>query len=103
MTNEKLLIVCAGVCRKMFQEEVSDWMQEVTGITLNSKVAMTCSRYDYTDVLLCHDDELDTRRIAFILYLVPPWKEEDGGALHLFDMDGTSVNFLEKCKHVLLS
>ena len=40
------------------------------------------------DVLLCHDDELDTRRIAFILYLVPPWKEEDGGALDLFDMDG---------------
>lgn len=41
-----------------------------------------------TDVLLCHDDELDTRRIAFILYLVPPWKPEDGGSLDLYDMDG---------------
>ena len=40
------------------------------------------------DVLLCHDDELDTRRIAFILYLVPPWSAEDGGMLDLFDMDG---------------
>ena len=32
-----------------------------------------------SDVLLCHDDELEGRRIAFILYLVPEWSEEDGG------------------------
>lgn len=40
------------------------------------------------DVLLCHDDELEGRRIAFILYLVPPWDTADGGALDLFSMDG---------------
>ena len=42
------------------------------------------------DTLLCHDDELDTRRIAFVLYLVPPWQADDGGSLDMFDMDGTS-------------
>lgn len=32
------------------------------------------------DRLLCHDDELEGRRIAFIYYLVPPsWSKEDGG------------------------
>ena len=32
------------------------------------------------DVLLCHDDELEGRRIAYIYYLVPPdWEEKDGG------------------------
>ena len=31
-----------------------------------------------TDHLLCHDDELEGRRVAFILYLVPPWSEQDG-------------------------
>ena len=41
-----------------------------------------------SDVLLCHDDELDNRAIAFVLYLVPPWNKKDGGALDLFDMDG---------------
>lgn len=41
------------------------------------------------DVLLCHDDELDTRRFAFVLYLVQPWTIEDGGRLDLFNMDGT--------------
>ena len=32
-----------------------------------------------SDRLLCHDDELQGRRIAFIFYLVPPWTKEDGG------------------------
>lgn len=42
------------------------------------------------DVLLCHDDELEGRRIAFILYLVPPWEKSDGGTLDLFSTDGKS-------------
>ena len=33
------------------------------------------------DTLLCHDDELEGRRIAFIYYLVPEWVKEDGGRL----------------------
>jgi Rps23 Pro-64 3,4-dihydroxylase Tpa1-like proline 4-hydroxylase len=38
--------------------------------------------------LLCHDDELEGRRIAFILYLVPKdWSLEDGGTLDLFSSD----------------
>ena len=41
-----------------------------------------------TDVLLCHDDELEGRRIAFILYLVPAWEQADGGTLDLYDADG---------------
>ena len=36
-------------------------------------------RSSVTDALLCHDDELEGRRIAFILYLVPPWDVSLGG------------------------
>lgn len=43
------------------------------------------------DVLLCHDDELEGRRIAFILYLVPPWEKSDGGTLDLFSTDGKGL------------
>lgn len=54
------------------------------------------------DVLLCHDDELEGRRIAFILYLVPPWEKSDGGTLDLFSTDGKglelSLRGLEKMK-----
>ncbi|XP_035754624.1 prolyl 3-hydroxylase OGFOD1 isoform X2 [Egretta garzetta] len=41
----------------------------------------------HLDVLLCHDDELEGRRIAFILYLVPPWEKSDGGTLDLYSAD----------------
>lgn len=44
-----------------------------------------------SDVLLCHDDELEGRRIAFILYLVPPWEKSDGGTLDLYSTDGKSL------------
>lgn len=40
------------------------------------------------DALLCHDDELEGRRIAFILYLVPPWDRSLGGTLDLYNVDG---------------
>ena len=39
--------------------------------------------------MLCHDDELEERHIAFIYYLVPEsWSKEEGGTLDLFDVDG---------------
>lgn len=44
------------------------------------------------DYLLCHDDELERRRIAFIIYLVPhDWDiKKDGGALDLFESGPSS-------------
>jgi Rps23 Pro-64 3,4-dihydroxylase Tpa1-like proline 4-hydroxylase len=56
----------------------------MTGIELNEKLALFYAEYKTTDHLLCHDDELEGRRIAFILYLSPQWSEEDGGTLDLF-------------------
>ncbi|XP_013406972.1 prolyl 3-hydroxylase OGFOD1 [Lingula anatina] len=84
---KKIHTPCVKMLCQFLYGDVLQWMREVTGIPLTDKVDLTCSRYDDTDVLLCHDDELDSRRIAFILYLVPPWKQSDGGALDLFDMD----------------
>ena len=40
----------------------------------------TCSHCKLlTDYLLCHDDQLESRRVAFIFYLVPDWTVQDGG------------------------
>lgn len=41
----------------------------------------------FLDVLLCHDDELEGRRVAFILYLAPQWDSSDGGTLDLYTTD----------------
>ena len=43
----------------------------------------------HTDFLLCHDDKVEDRQIAFIYYLVPEdWTQDDGGRLDLFNNQG---------------
>ncbi|KAG1694108.1 Prolyl 3-hydroxylase OGFOD1 [Nymphon striatum] len=75
--------------RNIMYHDFHAWLKEMTAIQLFEEVSMSCSQYDYTDVLLCHDDELENRRIAFIFYLVPDdWTEKDGGKLDLFSIDG---------------
>ncbi|XP_062997589.1 prolyl 3-hydroxylase OGFOD1 [Elgaria multicarinata webbii] len=73
--------------RKVLFEEFQAWLSEVAQVELESTVDLSCAKYEYTDTLLCHDDELEGRRIAFILYLVPPWDKNDGGTLDLFSTD----------------
>ena len=41
---------------------------------------MSSAIYSDAHYLLCHDDELEGRRIAYIIYLTPEdWTEADGG------------------------
>ncbi|NWI15360.1 OGFD1 hydroxylase, partial [Crypturellus soui] len=73
--------------RRALCHEFRAWLSDVTQIPLEPTVDLSCAQYKYTDVLLCHDDELEGRRIAFILYLVPPWEKSDGGTLDLYSTD----------------
>lgn len=72
------------------------WLRELTGIKLSDTIDMTCSKYEYTgvscdqmscdcmllDTLLCHDDQLEGRRVAFMYYLVDSsWSSQDGGVI----------------------
>ena len=81
-----------------------DFLKNVTGINLSpDKIDMTSSKYEYTDYLLCHDDDIqgdeEGRRIAFIYYLVPEnWCEDDGGALDLFKINGLFINHYQSSK-----
>ena len=63
---------------------ISITADQVTGIELNEKLALFYAEYRATDHLLCHDDELEGRQVAFILYLTPGWTAADGGSLDLF-------------------
>lgn len=70
------------------RDKVRPWLSSVTGIALNTTVDIFAARYGAGDFLLCHDDELEGRRVAYILYLVPEdWTAADGGALDLFAVD----------------
>ncbi|RNA13777.1 prolyl 3-hydroxylase OGFOD1 [Brachionus plicatilis] len=69
-----------------------EFLKKITNINLSStKIDVTSSKYEFSDYLLCHDDNINQdqhgRRIAFIYYLVPEdWCEDgsDGGNLDLF-------------------
>ncbi|XP_063846315.1 prolyl 3-hydroxylase OGFOD1-like [Scylla paramamosain] len=73
--------------RDFLYKDIRIWLQDITGLPLQDTVDMGSSRYSHTDVLLCHDDVLEGRLIAYILYLVPPWCSKDGGTLDLFSCD----------------
>ncbi|XP_039736856.1 prolyl 3-hydroxylase OGFOD1 [Pteropus medius] len=77
--------ICA--LRKILFEDFRTWLSDVSKIDLESTIDMSCAKYEFSDALLCHDDELEGRRIAFILYLVPPWDRSLGGTLDLFSVD----------------
>lgn len=63
----------------------------MSGVDLNAEVAITSSNYNYTDLLLPHDDQCEGRKFAFTFYLTPDWKETDGGQLLLYDCDGKII------------
>lgn len=70
------------------------WMEGITGIPTNDTLDISAAKYTEGSYLLCHDDDLAERRIAYIIYLVPEdWEAEDGGALDIFNCtpgpDGT--------------
>ncbi|OZC04844.1 hypothetical protein X798_08209, partial [Onchocerca flexuosa] len=71
----------------LFKTDVLHWLRNVSNVDLNSEVAITSSKYNYTDLLLPHDDQCEGRKFAFTLYLTPDWKETDGGQLLLYDCD----------------
>lgn len=72
---------------RSFRTDLVLWMKQNTNIELNGKVSMSSARYYDTDHLLCHDDNMDDRRIAYIFYLTNDWSEKDGGTLDIFDTD----------------
>uniref|UniRef100_A0A673VE88 2-oxoglutarate and iron dependent oxygenase domain containing 1 n=1 Tax=Suricata suricatta TaxID=37032 RepID=A0A673VE88_SURSU len=77
--------ICA--LRKVLFEGFRTWLADISKIDLESTIDMSCAKYEFSDALLCHDDELEGRRIAFILYLVPPWDRSLGGTLDLYNVD----------------
>jgi prolyl 3-hydroxylase /prolyl 3,4-dihydroxylase len=70
-------------------QEFSTYLQTLTGVKLtNRALDMGGSQYKDTDFLLCHDDRVTGRKIAYIFYLNENFKAADGGALALYTTKG---------------
>lgn len=79
--NEELQVFRAFLCSKEF----IGYMKDLTRLPLKpGKVDLAGTLYEDTDYLLCHDDELEGRKIAFLLYL-NDFTPRDGGSLGLMN------------------
>lgn len=68
----------------LMSEKMISYMEQITGLKLKrGKLDLAGTMYEDTDYLLCHDDQLDKRKIAFLIYL-SDMKTSEGGNLALF-------------------
>ncbi len=76
----------------LFQsKEFTKIISNITGIKIKSKIVdMSGSLYEDTNFLLCHDDQLEGRKIAYIYYLSEKFTEKDDGALALLSNENGS-------------
>lgn len=83
-------------------KEFADFMCNLTGIKVKAgALDLAGSLYKSGDYLLCHDDQVEDRKIAYILYLSQDFKESDGGSFMLFDEKNGEPNRLVQ-KHLPL-
>lgn len=67
-------------------KEFCDFMRKLTGLALTpSALDLAGSLYESGDYLLCHDDQVEDRKIAYILYLSKEFSEKDGARFVLFN------------------
>ncbi len=65
------------------------YLSQITSCTLKkNSIDISGTLYEDTDFLLCHDDQLEGRKIAFFYYLASLAKN-DGGGLNLFATETT--------------
>ncbi|KRZ45465.1 Tryptophan 5-hydroxylase 1 [Trichinella pseudospiralis] len=87
--------------KSVFYGPVKEWFSKVTGIPLDDRVALAAQVYSHGHYLLCHDDRIGGRRIAFILnFTENSWTSDDGGLLELLECE--SEQYPMKVKHTIV-
>lgn len=74
---------------KKFNSDFLDWncfnfFEKICSLKFNGTLDMSITKYQKGDYLLCHDDKLEGRRIAYILYLSNNFTSKDGGEFCLY-------------------
>jgi len=66
-------------------KEFTNYINNITGIKIYQKIDMAGLLLQNTGYLLPHDDELEGRKIAYVVNLSEGFKNNNGGSLDLFD------------------
>lgn len=81
----------------IFSKEFIKLISEVTSTPLNIvKGTLHSLLLESTHYLLPHDDQIEKRKIAFILYLCEDFTQKDGGTLDLFSTKNSKPHHIEK-------
>lgn len=84
------------VCKEIFSPTFAGTIGKIIGKPLGTEIDFAAQKYCKGQYLLCHDDRLESRRVAFVLYLVDEaWKAEDGGQFDKFGLDFRGAPSLE--------
>lgn len=91
-SQTKELKVCTSVYEllksKYFNHDFISRLESLCGEPLENRFDTSFQKYTQNDYLLTHDDLLENRAFAYVLYLVDKdWSLEDGGCLALLDCD----------------
>ena len=68
----------------ILSKQFISFIEEITKKKLSKNVDISSLKLLKTNYLLCHDDQLSNRKIAFVLYL-STLKKSDGGSLSFFN------------------
>jgi Rps23 Pro-64 3,4-dihydroxylase Tpa1-like proline 4-hydroxylase len=72
----------------IFSDSFVSSIEKITGLKLlRGKGDLHSLKLLNGHYLLCHDDQVQGRAVAFILNLSKHWSEKDGGSLELFSVD----------------
>lgn len=67
-------------------KEFASFMQRLTGLTMiPGALDLAGSLYASGDYLLCHDDRVEDRKIAYVLYLSKDFEKKDGAEFVVFN------------------
>jgi len=84
------------VCHEIYSQRFTETVSRIIGKPIDrEEIDFAAQKYCQGQYLLCHDDRVEGRRVAFVLYLVDPsWSPLDGGQFEKYpiDQDGNPLN-----------
>lgn len=82
-------------------KEFKEYLKQLTSIEALKKIDSSVFMYRDTDYLLPHDDQLEGRKIAYVINLTS-LNKEDGGALEFFNKDNIVKSIIPKFNSFIL-
>ena len=86
---------------KKFNSSLLSWdffslIEKITSSKFKGTLDMSATLYENTDFLLPHDDEIEGRKIAYLLYLSENFTEKDGGLFILYNSKNNAPTSISK-------